>query len=284
MLGVTSLVTMIHAAKLCDDNGYCKNEMGWAVACSSVSFAICLVYLVVWFFLKRKQDFIPAGRPMQIFSAVMTLWWTAGAGVMTFDAPFKTPSNGYFGTWMSFFICAVTSYTLFPQLSEATGHLAQAGNDQLFVLVAALVFLIQASSDCGATECKEEYTWGVICSVFVFIIAGVLIFLRKQLPAIAFKIVSIAQLLFWGFGWAVLTYRTPYVAVGNGYFSLLIGFIFSCKLAVTAFGGVDEIAGAIEGAIEEFSPKADAEKPEGDAGKPEGDAEQPKEEQATTPF
>jgi len=259
MLGVTSIITMAHAAHSCDTRESCKKEFGWAVACSSISAFICLAYLIVYTFVKGKQDFIPAGLPMQIFTAFMTLWWTAGAGVMTFDAPFRTPSNGYFGAWLSFFICALATYSLFPSLAEAKGHIAKAGNEQGAVLFAGLILLAQAAKDCDDhADCKKEMGWGVACGCLAFVVAAVLIFARQFLPEIGLKIAVVFQFLLWAAGWGVLTFRAPYTLVGNGYFALIIGFVLSMKAALTMFGfdqELAEVSRAIDEVVEEATPE-----------------------------
>lgn len=270
MLGVTSAIALVHSAKLCDDAGSCEKENGWAVACSAVSLAICLAYLVVFMFVKGKKDFIPAGLVMQIFCGVMATWWACGAYVMTFTAPFTAPGNGYFGTWLSFFICALACYSSFPSLAEGKDALTQAGNAQCAVLVAGLILLVQAARDCDkAGSCKEEAGWAVACGVLTFVIALALVVGRTKLPAIVNTICIVLQFLMWAAGWVVLTFRRPYTTTGNGYFALLIGFVFSMMVIGDAFGLSAPVERALEDVAEEAKPAeanvrevaADAEQP-----------------------
>mmetsp|Transcript_86420 Transcript_86420/g.176372 ORF Transcript_86420/g.176372 Transcript_86420/m.176372 type:complete len:146 (-) Transcript_86420:236-673(-) len=99
MLLASSLVVLIAAAKFCDDTNYCEDQAGWAVACSTISVFLTLVYVIAAFFAQGFCD--KAGPWLAMFLAI---WWFPGAFVITFDGPFTgtvNGSNGYFGSWAS---------------------------------------------------------------------------------------------------------------------------------------------------------------------------------------
>eukprot|EP01063_Lacrimia_lanifica_P022820 TRINITY_DN30336_c0_g1_i1.p1 TRINITY_DN30336_c0_g1~~TRINITY_DN30336_c0_g1_i1.p1 ORF type:complete len:299 (+),score=88.88 TRINITY_DN30336_c0_g1_i1:54-950(+) len=261
MLGVASLLVLIAAATVCDEHStHCEDQLGWAVACSAISLVFCLVYLILWY-VKGKVDWIPDGMPQMVCVVFWTLWWACGAGVLTFDLPFQIPGNGYFGAWAAFLICATSCYNMFPQAQQAKGILGQAGDEQLYILFASIVLLIQASIDCDRRhKCKDEDLWAVLCAVFTFIIAIVNIFASSKLPPlVAGTIMPLLQLAFWASGWGVLTYRRPYIGVGNGYFACLLGFLFSAKLCIAALGGAaSEFVDAKSGSAHAAAPQSPA--------------------------
>ena len=78
----------------------------YAVLLGAVSFAIGSLMLLWNTYHVRSLDGaccrlpkvgdITAGFLLAIF---LLLWWAAGAGIVTFDGPFTTTSNGYFAAW-----------------------------------------------------------------------------------------------------------------------------------------------------------------------------------------
>lgn len=64
----------------------------WGVICAFTSCVVVLVHTLLRISCERFT------LPPNILGAVLAVWWLPGVAVLTFDAPFKTSSNGYFAT------------------------------------------------------------------------------------------------------------------------------------------------------------------------------------------
>merc|ERR1711907_505126 len=65
-----------------------------AQACAGVSLFFCLL----WHIPYVGKMVAPADGPISVFLAAM---WLVGTWTMTFEGPFKTASNGFFGAWVA---------------------------------------------------------------------------------------------------------------------------------------------------------------------------------------
>lgn len=102
-----TIIECIDALVECFKKDNCKGEYGWAISVGIISAFLCLVFLV---FGKRMSPQVVKG-----FSILLLLLWSFGTGVLTFDKPFTTTGNGYFGCWF-----AMIGSLLFAL--EAAGH------------------------------------------------------------------------------------------------------------------------------------------------------------------
>eukprot|EP01062_Namystynia_karyoxenos_P014514 TRINITY_DN1521_c0_g2_i1.p1 TRINITY_DN1521_c0_g2~~TRINITY_DN1521_c0_g2_i1.p1 ORF type:complete len:619 (+),score=186.77 TRINITY_DN1521_c0_g2_i1:112-1968(+) len=109
ILTLASLVVGVQAAMDCDDSNKCEEQLAWAVACGWISFVLCLI--IIFLFDKISQFF----KWIVLF---LFLWWSAGAGVLTFDKPYIFTGNGYFGSWVAFLM---TALLLMQQFGFKTG-------------------------------------------------------------------------------------------------------------------------------------------------------------------
>lgn len=89
-LGVCSAIVIWQASTLCFQKSNCTGYTIWAMTCGIVSLLLNVVFVLCP---------LKAGKPSMFFSIFFALWWVAGAGVMTFEGPFNSTGNGYFGAW-----------------------------------------------------------------------------------------------------------------------------------------------------------------------------------------
>eukprot|EP00756_Hemistasia_phaeocysticola_P031818 Hpha_TRINITY_DN16378_c0_g13::TRINITY_DN16378_c0_g13_i1::g.61327::m.61327 len=99
VLAIGSVIEGLQAAHDCSDFDCGENNLGWAVACGWISFIAVIVVIIL----------IGCGCWSRIVSIIFAIffacWWTAGAAVLTYDAPYLSFGNAYFGTWIAT-ICA----------------------------------------------------------------------------------------------------------------------------------------------------------------------------------
>lgn len=76
------------------------NQEAWGLACSLGSALLILIHKSLRICCENCTL-----HPMYI-GIPLSIWWTFGAGVLTFDEPFKDGGNGYFACWVAL-ICSL---------------------------------------------------------------------------------------------------------------------------------------------------------------------------------
>eukprot|EP00754_Rhynchopus_humris_P031913 Rhum_TRINITY_DN15366_c5_g1::Rhum_TRINITY_DN15366_c5_g1_i1::g.150124::m.150124 len=239
LVALMSLVVLIASSKVCADiNRHapvnrCKEEYAWAVACSVISLVLCAGLLIVWKLGKIQQPTLPGAHGEQILAVFLLIWWGAGAGVLTFERPFRAPGNGYFGAWAAFFGSVSIAADAIPQLQNVTSALGQSGPQLMYVLFASIILAAQAFRDC----CNHSgyVVWAIILSIVSALMCLVAIFLADKLAPFA-KPFSGLLFAMWLSGWITITFFGPYRGVGNAYFALCAATVFSCIIASQQFG------------------------------------------------
>lgn len=93
-VAVCSLVELISAALVCDEQHTCEDEAGWAVACGAVSLSVSLIALLL-----SSQG----AKFNSTISAFLVVWWVPGVYIMTFTHYVgnfaSTTGNGFFACW-----------------------------------------------------------------------------------------------------------------------------------------------------------------------------------------
>lgn len=220
--------------------GYSYGDYSMTVAVVSVTFCFMLQLLQQQsaatlekeLFVLCKLGTISIQRLWALF---MLVWWGAGAGVLTFKAPFVGTSNGYFAAWAGLICTALIASKMFSQLQEgAAKAVALAGRARLlFALFACSTVLLLASIDHvdGA-----EGVWGLSCGVVsTTLVLGIWLF-SEQVGGKVAQGVSLLLLAMWIAAAGVLTFRAPFVLTGNGYFSCWLGLLAALMLAMHEFG------------------------------------------------
>eukprot|EP01064_Diplonema_japonicum_P031608 TRINITY_DN5710_c0_g1_i1.p1 TRINITY_DN5710_c0_g1~~TRINITY_DN5710_c0_g1_i1.p1 ORF type:complete len:343 (+),score=66.32 TRINITY_DN5710_c0_g1_i1:53-1081(+) len=246
MLSIGSLVVMIEAARECDkrpDFGTrdkCTSYEAWAVACSTISLALTLFLLVAWKLGMLRSPTFPVPHGELVTAVFFLCLWAAGAGTITTKEPFANEvGNGYLGTWLCFFISAGLAVQKTPQLQSAVSSMASAGTDLAMICCASAVLVLQSSVDCSESDnivydnkCSGKLAYALSVGVVSLVAALCGIFFRAHMPPVPF---AVFLCLWWSAAWFVVTFFGPYEAIGNGYFSTSIAFIYSVKIVFTIF-------------------------------------------------
>jgi hypothetical protein len=159
----------------------------------------------------------------------LALWWSLGAGILTFDAPYLEVSNGYFSAWVGAISSNIYLFMSSRAVRENAGNIKVAADQQpaFLLLLASLVEMIAAANVCanihalvGGGYCVEEYGWAVAVgclSSLTSIVVIVCAFAKINLPRLIHQVIAIFVVVLWIPGVYVVTFIAPFTTVGNGY-------------------------------------------------------------------
>ena len=174
-------------------------------------------------------------------AALSCAWWTAGAGVLTFHAPFKATSNGYFASWgalmASLMLFSVGYYTATGATAAATATAAAAAAADadaaarpLAGLLACSVVLLVAS----AFELESQATggiaiWALITAACTSVPVALLLLKPSLLSGRARTLLLVAMVVAWASVVYFATIVGPFAGTGNGYFGAWGGLICATR-------------------------------------------------------
>eukprot|EP00301_Raphidiophrys_heterophryoidea_P018912 c3900_g1_i1.p1 GENE.c3900_g1_i1~~c3900_g1_i1.p1 ORF type:complete len:331 (+),score=85.26 c3900_g1_i1:35-1027(+) len=234
---LASLVELVAAAHICDVTNYCKKEFGFAVAVGTLGFFFSSLFLLVLAVRKTLSSSV-----VQIFAGFMLVLWSAGAGVSTFRDPFKATGNGFFSSWLAFVQSCQFAYVHIPilqrfvhKLSTQTNAATQAQKIIVVLFAASAIELTAAATTCiqsnstpfrfRAHSCTDQISWAISIGAISTWTSLVCLF-EPSLQKVHIAISALLALL-WVPGVGVLTFDSPFVYTGNGYFSSWIAFVAS---------------------------------------------------------
>mmetsp|Transcript_47963 Transcript_47963/g.95427 ORF Transcript_47963/g.95427 Transcript_47963/m.95427 type:complete len:279 (-) Transcript_47963:208-1044(-) len=217
-------------------NDHVKN---WAftVAASVIALLFSVPALVL---MKAKPELyfkqlfaIPVVGPVFIgtfFSLFLFMWWAITAIIVTFDAPFKVTTNGYFAAWGGF-ISSVMGLGIGVGAQHArplAGLAASSG-----VVIIAVIDYLDSGVFVGETVIA------LIAAILSVIFVIVLFALDKAghaVPAKVKLVLLIAVAIMWIVVACVVTFRGPFLVTGNGYFGVWIAALCSAMEVSTVLG------------------------------------------------
>eukprot|EP00756_Hemistasia_phaeocysticola_P018616 Hpha_TRINITY_DN15607_c0_g4::TRINITY_DN15607_c0_g4_i1::g.99511::m.99511 len=243
---VGSVIVLVRQIDRCggdyDCSHYKEGYENWTWACSIGSVVFTLIILIM-------AKFAPGKLPFQNFIAIfLLLWWIGGTGCMTFEHPYKTTGNGYFGAWLALIAAWLNCVDMWPQMQEPFSRLASAAGSKwmALLLLASATVVVQSSVDCdNRHKCDKQHAWMVACSVISLVVVIALL-----IPPVASAVQPFAKyvMLFlfawWCAGAGVATFDAPYKGTGNGYFGVWAALISASILCSQAWGAGVESAGA----------------------------------------
>jgi len=169
--------------------------------------------------------------------------------VTTFEQPYETSyANGYFSCWAAVGTSALlvdstwglsVSDTASPQstLSRASEVTGGAPPEILVLFAASLVTLTAAAIDCTEVGCGGLVRWAVVCSggslaacfaMLIYTLRGGWITGGTLISRIA-----VVLLVWWVLGTGCMTFASPFLRLGNGYFAswaaLVAAYLFAVK-------------------------------------------------------
>jgi len=106
----------------------------------------------------------------------------------------------------------------------------------LFIIfLASAVEVIAAARHCSAvSSCRKKDLWAVIVGsvsvVMTFLMMAALYFMTV-VNVVALEIAGVLLLAMWAAGTGILTFKHPFIAPGNGYFSSWVAFVVSLLFA-----------------------------------------------------
>jgi len=179
----------------------------------------------------------------KICAIFLVLWWGCGAGIGTFERPFSVPGNGYFALWAGFLFSlmalgdvmeSVKSH-MSTQKESADGPSVSGPARGLFfaavVLVVALIPWVDKGSDAVAFA---ESLFGMIAAATT-IVACLILMLITKLDKKAVQVIALLLCLTWAAVAGIMTFRAPFLTVGNGYFSSYAGLFMAFQLSSVAY-------------------------------------------------
>jgi hypothetical protein len=228
-LTLASLVVFCQTLWLCiDRNGFDSGEVVWLFVCSGVSTLILLLLFIPAVSSNLKNSF-------NLVAIFLFVWWTIGWFIGTFDAPYFSTGNGFFGCWValiSSFLLADTAggLSLRARGESATSKIPRA---LLAVTLGSIVVLVAVTYH-GWSGNNGWWFWAFLCScVSTCICVALCLALLVDTGKVSslMQPVALFLMIWWIAGTGIMTFEQPFTATSNGYFGCWMAVAFSLILA-----------------------------------------------------
>jgi hypothetical protein len=224
--GVVLTATVLLISVLVGD--FDKNEeYGIAAACINMVFGLFGAYMST----KNRDRYEKTLGTLPYFGAqtwgsglalFLFMWSFIAAGILTFNGPFKTTSNGYFAAWGMVLFALMAMGLTTEALSNQAGSLGY----YTALVVASIIQLCAIIPEMKNKDGEGQIIYSLVLCILTIVV--VLAFGaysnadKAKFPAFAvFAIMWIVMACF-------VTFDGPFIETGNGYFSAWMG----CGLTV----------------------------------------------------
>jgi hypothetical protein len=156
------------------------------------------------------------------------VWNFIGTGVLTFNGPFLFVSNGWVAAW------ALVGFSLLALGMTAEALQTKAKDLGYFsaLLGASIIQLCAIIPELDSEEGQTVYSLVISIATPILILAFKAYPTMEQYESLAFGIVAVLWLVLACF----VTFRGPFVPVGNGWFSAWAGCVCSVLITVSLRG------------------------------------------------
>jgi len=212
-----------------------------AVAASVIAFVFSLTALV---FMKAKAELyfkplftIPMMGAVCIgsfFSMFLFIWWGLCTCIITFDAPFKVTTNGYFAAWGG---------VISSVMGLGIGVGAQHSRPLVGLCVSSVVVILAVIDYIDKEVYLGETVFALIVSILSLILVLIFFLMEKvghTVPAKVKLVLLIVLAITWVLAACLATFRGPFIVTSNGYFGVWVGCVCS---AMAVSSGMSDITG-----------------------------------------
>lgn len=230
LLFIMSVIVLTKAAIHCD-GVQCDGVYAYALAVGIVSSFFSISYVLLGRF--NKLSMLP-GKHRLFFGAFMFVWWTLGAGILTFKGGmgvFITTGNGYFACWIAWGCSSWLLKTEFARAQAVIDRFQTMGMVS-WLLLASGVEVFASIAVCDMPDysgCPNDLAiWALVAGAVSLVVALLLMFV----PVVNKHVKYIAMFLaiWWICGAGANTFKGPFMTTGNGYFASWACLIVSLLL------------------------------------------------------
>jgi len=114
VLLLASVIELTAASIDCPPHNSCTGRAAWALSVGIMSTVISFFTLVLYMLQPTLHKAV-----LKLVGLLLFAMWIPGAGVLTFDGPYRTTGNAYFACWGAFLSSGYLFYIcLFPQSED----------------------------------------------------------------------------------------------------------------------------------------------------------------------
>eukprot|EP00403_Amphidinium_massartii_P027775 CAMPEP_0178389424 /NCGR_PEP_ID=MMETSP0689_2-20121128/10109_1 /TAXON_ID=160604 /ORGANISM="Amphidinium massartii, Strain CS-259" /LENGTH=526 /DNA_ID=CAMNT_0020009873 /DNA_START=91 /DNA_END=1671 /DNA_ORIENTATION=- len=240
LLTLASFVVFAQTLWLIIDDDRDSGEVIWVLICSAVSLLIMVLLHISAVSDKLSSHFA-------LIAVFLFVWWCVGWFIATFDEPYVGTGNGFFGCWVALITSAMLADKAGLSMKKG-GETAGLPRTLVKLTIASIIVLIAVVYD---SHYDHDFwgVWALICAAVSTIICVVLCVLygigKAGQIANAMPFIAIFLLCWWIVGTGTMTFESPFVYTGNGYFGAWLALISAAILCYDSFAKLRDVIGKL---------------------------------------